>query len=105
MAKDKNINQKLLTLETLIDYNRDIFIPELKEIFVSKEEFTEFKNESLTNEDTILKKLDILLSEKEVREYQEKKEKKLWAIVIKSLKEHHILSQKELKEISELRIF
>ena len=36
---------------------------------------------------TLLQKLDILITEKEVREYQEKKQKKLWAIVIKSLKE------------------
>ena len=103
MKKDKN--QKSLTLDVLIDYNRGVFIPELKEIFASKKELSDFKNKSLTNQDAMLKKLDVLLTEKEVREYQEKKQKKLWAIIVKSLKEHNILSSKELEEIAKLEIF
>ncbi|MEK7541025.1 MAG: hypothetical protein AAB529_02180 [Patescibacteria group bacterium] len=103
MKKDKN--QKSLTLDVLIDYNRGVFIPELKEIFSSKKELSDFKNKSLTNQDAMLKKLNVLLTEKEVREYQEKKQKKLWAIIVKSLKEHNILSSKELEEIAKLEIF
>lgn len=70
-----------------------------------RREFSEFKDKTLTNQDAMLKKLDILLTEKTVREYQEEKEKKLWAIVIKSLREHRILSSKELEEIARLEIF
>ena len=64
-----------------------------------------FKNKTLTNQDKMIKKLDILLTEKKVREYQEEKEKRLWAIIIKALKEHRILSSKELEEIAQLEIF
>ena len=68
-------------------------------------EFQNFKNESLTNQDAILKKLDTLMTEKTVREYQEQKEKKLWAVVLKALKEHDILSQKDMQRIAQLEIF
>lgn len=40
-----------------------------------------------------------------MREYQEKKEKKFWAILVKSLKERKILSSRELEEIARLEIF
>ena len=112
MKRNKNKNQKPLTLKTLAAYNQEVLFPYLEERFVSRREFndfknemTDFKNESLTNQDAILKKLDILLIEKDVREYQKKKERKLWAIIIRSLKQHHILSSKELEEIARLEIF
>ena len=133
MSKDKNKNQKPLTLDVLAAYNQEVLLPAMEECFVTKKEFksleteisglkidtksinkkvgnlaTEFKsfkNETLTNQDAMLKKLDILLTEKTVREYQEKKEKKLLAIIIKALKEHQILSAKELKAIGQLEIF
>lgn len=76
-----------------------------KEFKDFKGEFKNFKNETLTGQNKILKKLDILLTEKEVREYQEKKEKKMWVIIIKALKEHNILSPKELEDIARLEIF
>jgi len=125
MKKKKN-NQKPLTLKELIEYNQEVLFPFLEEKFVTKrefnnfkrefnnfkrefndfkKEFADFKDETLTTDDKILKKLDILLAEKTVREYQEKKEKRLWAIIIKALKEHRILSQKELEEITKLEIF
>ena len=124
--KKKQKNSKPLTLETLATYNQEVLFPALEERFVTKnefqkhrnefqehrnefqdlkKEFEEFKDETLTNEDKILKKLDILLTEKKVREYHEEKEKKLWAIIIKALREHRILSSKELKEIAQLEIF
>ena len=133
MPKNKNKTQKPLTLDALATYNQEVLFPAMEERFVTKKEFksleteisglkidtksinkkvgnlaTEFKsfkNETLTNQDAMLKKLDILLTEKKVREYQENKEKKLWAIIIKALKEHRILSSKELKEIAQLEIF
>ena len=101
----KKSGQKLLTFEKLLEYHQKILVPELEEKFVTKKDFTNFKNKTLTNEDKILKKLDILLTEKEARKYQEEKEKKLWAIVIKALKEHGILSSQELEEIARLEIF
>ena len=115
----KKNNQKPLTLKELIDYNQEVLFLFLEERFVTekefnnfkkefnnfKKEFTDFKDETLSTDDKILKKLDILLTEKTVREYQEKKEKKLWAIIIKALKEHRILSSQELREIARLEIF
>ena len=105
MSKDKNKNQKPLTLDVLAAYNQEVLLPAMEECFLTKKEFKDFKNESLTVQDAMLKKLDILLTEKTVREYQEKKEKKLLAIIIKALKEHQILSAKELKAIGQLEIF
>lgn len=104
MKKRKSV-QKPLTLEGLAEYNQEVLFPALEERFVTKKEFNAFKKESLTNQDAMLKKLDILLTEKTVREYHEEKEKKLWAIIIKALKEHRILSSDELKEIAQLEIF
>jgi len=118
--------EKPLTLEVLADYNQEVLFPAMEERFVVKRDFNElkgdfnelkgdfnelkkdfkeFKNESLGNQDAMLKKLDILITEKEARAYQEEKEKKLWALVIKALKDHNILSPKELEEISHLEIF
>ena len=113
-------NQKPLTLDQLAEYNREVLLPafdnrinkildvkidDLKETFISKDEFNRFKDEALTNMDAMLKKLDILIEDKEIRKYQEEKEKKLFAIMIKAMKEHSILSQKELEEIARLEIF
>ena len=98
-------NKKPLTFDKLLEYHRKLLIPELEEKFVIKKEFSDFKNKIFTDVDKLSKKLDILLTEKTVREYQEKKEKKLWAIIIKALKEHRILSSRELEEIARLEIF
>jgi len=101
----ENNKEKPLTLNQLAEYNRTVLFPAMEERFLTKKEFETFKNETLTNMDDIIKKLDILIAEKEVREYQEIKHKKLWAIMIKALREHQILSSKELEEINSLEIF
>jgi len=44
------------------------------------------------------------LQENEIRNYQEKKQKEFFAIIIKSLKEKNILSQEDLKKIGNLDI-
>ena len=75
MPKNKNKTQKPLTLDALATYNQEVLFPAMEERFVTKKEFKSFKNETLTNQDAMLKKLDILLTEKKVREYQENKEK------------------------------
>jgi len=104
MKKKKSL-QKPLTLEVLTDYNQEVLFPALDEKFITKQEFNNFKNKSLTNQDKMLKKLDLLLTEKKVREHREEKEKELWAIIIKALKGHRILSPQELEEIVRLEIF
>jgi hypothetical protein len=73
--------------------------------FVTKAEFIEFKDAVLSNQDKMLKNLDILMTEKTVSYYQKKKERKLWAIMIDAMREHKILSPKQLKEIKELEVF
>ena len=113
-------NQKPLTLDELTKYNQEVLLPafdsridklldvkidDLKETLVSKDEFNKFKDEVLTNMDAMLKKIDILIEDKEIRKYQEEKKKKLFAIMIKAMKEHSILSEKELEEIARLEIF
>jgi len=60
----KNKTQKPLTLDGLATYNQEVLLPAVEERFVSKKEFRTFKNKSLTNQDAMLKKLDILLTEK-----------------------------------------
>ena len=96
---------KLITRNEFNEYNRKVLIPELKELFVTKKEFHEFKDESLINQDAMLKKLDILMEDKEVKQYQDEKKKKFYAIVIKAMKEHNILSSNDLEEIAHLDIF
>lgn len=130
----KKSKDKPLTLDALVHYHQKVLIPDLEERFVAKDEFkqlrtelkghkneftefrkgeftnlksefTKFKDESLSNQDAILKKLDILLEEKEVEKYQKEKEKKMWLILIGALKEHKILTPKQLKQIAQLDIF
>jgi len=102
MSKKK---KKPLTFDKLIEYHQKILIPDLEDRLVNKKEFNEFKDKIYTDIDAMLKKLDILIEDKEIRKYQEEKEKKLFAIMIKAMKEHSILSQKELEEIAHLDIF
>jgi hypothetical protein len=102
---ENNNVQKPLTLDSLASYNQDVLFPWLKENLVAKKEFTGFKNRTLTSQDKIVKKLDILLSEKISGKQQEKREKKFWAIIVKALQEHRILSSRDLQEISQLEIF
>ena len=70
MAKDKNKKEESLTLDVLARYNQEVLFPYFKETFAGKKEFTDFKNENLNGQDKILKKLDILIQEKDVRDYQ-----------------------------------
>lgn len=110
----KKEKQPPLTLEVLVKYNQDVLFPYLHDNFstkadiknfVTKDTFSEFRNETTNNFDSIFKKLDILISEKEMREYYNKKEKKLWAIVLKSLEKHKIITDKEIDEIRHLEFF
>jgi len=69
-----NETQKPLTLDELADYNQKVLLPAfeqrldiLKEKLVTKDEFNGFKNENLTMLDSLSKKIDILLEDKEIR--------------------------------------
>ncbi|MFH1048610.1 MAG: hypothetical protein V1732_03015 [Patescibacteria group bacterium] len=61
--------QKPLTLDNLANYNQKILFPALEELFLTKAEFKEFKEENFKNQDSIIKKPDTLLDEKKIREY------------------------------------
>ena len=105
-------NQRPLTFNQMVEYNQKTLLPAIGEIVVSKNDFNvfkkdfgKFKNETLANIDDLLKKIDILLENKDVEKYQKGKERKFFAIMIKALKEHNILSIEDLEEISKLEIF
>lgn len=96
-----NINDKPLT----VGHIYEILIPEMERVFVTKREFTEFKDLIMTSHDKILKSLDTLTTEKVMRDHQKKKERKLWLIMIEALQEHKILSPKQMQEIKALEVF
>lgn len=104
MKNNKN-NSNPLTLKGLAEYNQEVLFPFLKESFILKKEFDDFKNKSLTNDDKLMKKLDILLTEKEMRRHQDEKQKKLLLIMLKALKDHQILSSEQMAEIGKLEYF
>lgn len=103
----------------LIDYTHEILFPAMDERFATKEDvnelkidvsslrsdFDKFRDESLTRQDNIIKKLDILLQEKKVADYQQEKQKQFFLIITKALAEHKILKQTHLKQIAKLEIF
>lgn len=110
MPKQKK--QESLTLDGLVKYNQEVLFPYLKETFAGKKEFvgfkkemTDFKNKNLTGQDEILQKLNILLDEKSVKDYQDKKHKTVSEIHNRALKEHKILSPQEVAQISKLEFF
>lgn len=71
---------------------------------VTKEDFTQFKNEILTNQDKIIRDLEILITEKTVGDYQERKRRELYGILIEALSQHKILSPDQLARIKKLGI-
>ena len=101
----KSNNHESLTLNGLVTYNQEVVFPFMKEQFAGKKEFNDFKDKALTNQDKMLKRLDVLISEKTVNGYQEKKQKKLLAIFVKVLKERKILTSNDLEEITRLEVF
>lgn len=72
---------------------------------VDKSEFYDFKNQTLTIEEAILKNTQALLLEKKVSDAQNKRQKKVLEIHNKALKENKILSEKQAAEIEKLRVF
>lgn len=70
-----------------------------------KEEFQSFKDQAMTYFDDILKKLDILIEEKAVSDYQWEKAKQLLMFLVKKMKDHDILSEKDLAMIKSMEVF
>jgi len=118
----ENENQKPLTLNDLASYTQKVMLPAFderlnklvtkdefsglkNELGILKTDFNEFRNETFTSLDVMLKKLDILIEDKEIKQYQKEKERKFFAIMIKAMKEHNILSNEDLEQISKLEIF
>ena len=97
----ENLNDKPLTVKHIYE----VLIPEMEKVFVTKDEFTKFKDKSLTNQDRMLKDLKTLMIEKTVGYHQKEKERKLWALMIDAMREHRILSPEQLKQIKELEVF
>jgi len=94
-----------LTLKDLSNFTQEVLLPAMDERFVGKKEFNSFKEETSRNFDHIFQKLDTILEEMEIRNHQEKKQKELWAITIKALKNHKIFDSKDLERITRLEYF
>lgn len=116
--ENQNKNQGPLTLDQLVKYNQEVLLPAFdlkienlrgdlvakKEFSIFKEEFNEFKDKMYTDIDYLINKVDRLVKENKIRNYQENKQKEFFAIMIKAMKEHNILSSEELQKISQLNI-
>ena len=87
-------------------------VEKLSEVFATKEdmnglkgEIIGFKDEILTGQDEILGKLNILLDEKTVGDEQDKRQKKVLEIHNNALKKSKILTEQEVLEVNNLRVF
>ena len=83
----KEIDNQPLTIKDI----REVLIPAMEEVFatkkdleqfVTKEEFTEFKDQSLTNQDRIIKDLETLIIENKMSNFQKRRERQLLAIIV-----------------------
>ena len=81
------------------------FKQEARETFATKAELAAFRDESITYFDKILKDLDILMTEKDVANYQKQKERKLWALMINAMRKNNILTPQDIQEIKNLEVF
>lgn len=99
MAEDNK--EKPLTVQDIYE----TLIPAMKEVFYTRQEFSEFKNKVLSGQDKILKDLEILMTEKEMGYYQKQKERKLWQIMIEAMRKNNILSAEQIEEINGLEVF
>jgi len=103
----ENETQKALTLEQLIKYNQEVFLPALKsrlDKLVEKKDFNDRLDKIDNSIDYLINQVDKLIQENEIRNYQERKQKEFFAILVKSLKDHNILSDESLEKISKLEI-
>jgi mevalonate kinase len=99
------MEEKPLTFSQLVEYTEKSLVPQLEEKLVNKREFNEFKDKIYKDIDSLIVKADKLIQENEIRNYQERKQKEFFAILVKSLKEHNILSKEQLEKIAKLDMF
>jgi hypothetical protein len=122
-------NEKPLTLSELINYNQKVLLPVIENRFCVVEDRSDRVENRLSNVeermsnvenrlsnvenklgdvmlsfDHVFKKLDILIESKEVRDYQHDREKRLWQIMVDSLKTNRLLTNKQQKEIDDLEV-
>ena len=126
----ENEIQKPLTLEQLIKYNQEVFLPAIEYRFNKidnrldgidgrldgiddrldgiddrldgmDDRFNKIDNSI----DYLINQVDKLVQENEIRNYQERKQKEFFAILVKDLKDKNILSKASLEKISKLEIF
>jgi regulator of replication initiation timing len=71
---------------------------------ITKVEFNKFENKIYTDIDGLIAKVDLLISENNIRNGQEKREKEFFAILIKSLRDKNILSDEQMSKIAKLNI-
>ena len=92
--------------------NKDI--EKLSEVFVTKEDIKEFvtkkdfdifKDKSLSKLDKILEGIVPLKEEKTIKSEQDKRQKKVLEIHNNALKKNKVLSEEQVSEIDELRVF
>ena len=101
---EKNDKEKPLTLEALANYNQEILFPFMKETFVTKNEFNEFKDNVVKFQDKTSKDLEALKQEKTMGEEQDRRKKRIFEIHNNALKRGEILSTEEIVEIEKLNV-
>lgn len=80
-------------------------IKKLGEVFATKEDVTEFKDEVLTGQDEILEKINTLLQEKTIGDEQDKRKTEVLKIHNDALKRNKILTEEESTKISQSGAF
>lgn len=98
-------NQKPLTLNELSKYSHEVIFPYINEHCASSDDLIKFKNEILTGQDKILEKLDIFLTEKPIKDEQDKRKQKVLEIHNGALKRGKILSAEESLQIDQMGAF
>ena len=94
-----------LTLKELAKYNQEVLFPYFHKTFVKKKDFDNFKNKSLSKLDKILEGVVPLKREKVMKDLQDKNQKKALEIHNSALKKSKILTEQEVSEINNLRVF
>lgn len=74
-------------------------------LFATKKELFEFKDQVLSNQDAMIKDLEVLKTEKTVGNYQTKKRLRLLKMIVNALRKHRILTSKQLATIKQMGIF
>lgn len=98
----KKLKIILLTKEQFLEVG--VTKEDLKE-FVTKKDFDDFKGKSLSKLDKILEGITPLEQEKTMKDLQDKNQKKVLEIHNSALKKNKILTEQEVSEINELRVF